>query len=79
MNAASDENSGRGAAIWVALVVAVPFVYTLSVGPVGALTRTMSSSTTQKVRQFYYPLIWLHENTALKTPLERYCALWGFQ
>lgn len=78
MNPPSEENSGRSLAIWVALVVALPFIYALSVGPAGALTKNMPPSTIQKVRQFYYPLVWLHENTPLRRPIEVYCAFWGF-
>jgi hypothetical protein len=78
MNPAREENSGRGLAIWVALIVSAPLFYALSVGPVGALTKNMPSSKTKMVRRFYYPLIWLHDNTPLRRPIEVYCALWGF-
>jgi hypothetical protein len=60
------------------LVVSLPVLYVLSVGPVARLCQTVSPNFTPNwVHVFYSPLIWLHANTPLRAPLEWYVELWG--
>lgn len=50
-------------------------LYVLSTGPVCWLAQKMPASV-PAVRQFYYPLVWLDNNTSLGAPLEAYLNLW---
>jgi hypothetical protein len=61
------------------VIVALPILYVLSVGPVakGIELATGNKSPPQWARDFYAPLRWLHDNTPLATPLEWYVSLWG--
>ena len=57
-------------------LVALPVLYVLSIGPVVAIaskTKTWPGLS----QQFYAPVIWLHDHTLLRRPLEIYVALWG--
>lgn len=67
---------GRVAAWCVGVVLVLLVFYVLSIGPVAALVQG-NEDATARVRVFYAPLIWLHDNTPLKTPLEKYVELWG--
>ena len=60
----------------VLMVVVVPFVYVLSVGPVAWFFETMHWDIST-ARQLYKPVRWLHDHTFLKEPLEWYLALFG--
>ena len=76
----SDERENKSISQKVSVVIATLFalvlVYILSVGPV-ALYCQKTHSNPEAVRQFYLPLIWLHEHTVLRRPLEIYIELWG--
>ncbi len=63
-----------GGFVWV--IVAVVFLYVLSVGPAAMVAEKNGSSATA-IRQFYAPVIWLHNHTVMKRPLEVYLDLWG--
>jgi hypothetical protein len=76
MDDESDPKSGPTG--WIILVAAAPLLYILSIGPVGALTKNKPTSTVNMVRKVYYPVIWLHDHTPLKGPIEAYANLWGF-
>lgn len=79
MNQENEESSKHGRTTWLALVVLVPFVYVLSVGPViKILSSTGHPAASERfIETFYYPLILLYDNTPLKRPLEKYLRLWG--
>lgn len=64
-------------ATWISLLVALPILYVLSIGPVAYLTLTgaMPASVPSWTRQFYAPLDWL-EHTPLRQPLDSYMAWW---
>ena len=67
-------------AIVVALVIAVPALYVLSVGPVGMLVEKghLGQTTAGVLEGLYAPLVWLHEHTPLRRPLDWYARLWGW-
>ena len=79
------EPSGRGRAFsWVAiLVVGLPLLYVLSVGPVIKIldmTHPLGSHVSwELVMSFYAPLEWLYEHTFLRAPLDLYLHLWGIK
>jgi hypothetical protein len=72
-----DQSNGRKFSAVAAILLAVPLLYVLSIGPVGAVIEKIPSSR-GAVQRFYFPLIWLHDNTASKKPLEWYAGLWGW-
>lgn len=74
----SESSDRRGSSSWAYWIIALPLIYILSIGPVGALTKKSSPPTMQKVRMVYYPVIWLHDHTPLKKPLEIYANAWGW-
>ena len=69
----------KGSSGWlIILVVAVPLLYVLSIGPAEAVfSRTKNSRTINLLGKVYAPVIWLHDHTILKKPLEAYVELWG--
>jgi hypothetical protein len=74
-----QEPGSRGPStfVWVlGLVVLLPVLYVLSVGPVSGLV-AKSGMNPDPFIVFYLPVIWLHDNTALKEPLEKWVRLWG--
>lgn len=77
MNQENEEQSGHGGLVWIALIVLLPVLYVLSIGPVAASFKMMGNPPPSYLMQFYVPVIWLHEHTPLKKPLEAYVKLWG--
>jgi hypothetical protein len=62
----------------ITFLVSLPLLYVLSIGPVAAVvSRTQNSQSLDVLRNIYAPVIWLHEHTILKKPLEAYVELWG--
>ena len=71
--------SGRtreGPPAWAFLLVALPVLYVLSVGPVALFAKRLDLSP-RPFRAFYTPLVWLHDHTPLEKPLDWYVKLWG--
>jgi hypothetical protein len=59
-------------------IAGLPVLYVLSVGPVARLCQMVSPGQPPVwVFVLYAPLIWLHDNTPLRAPLEWYVELWG--
>lgn len=58
------------------LILAAPLLYVLSVGPVAAIWIKYQLPV-PPLEAFYAPLIWLHDHTPLKDPLDWYVKLWG--
>ncbi len=77
MNQESEEQSGSGGLAWVAVIVLLPVLYVLSIGPVAATFYRIGKTPPSYVLLFYDPVIWLHQHTPLKKPLEAYLRLWG--
>jgi len=75
----ADGNNAAGRSWpWLGiLLIALPLLYVLSIGPVAAITIRTSRSDREFVEQFYAPVIWLHDHTPLKKPLEYYVMFWG--
>lgn len=66
-----------GAAIAVLVLVLLPILYVLSLGPAVLLAdMTESRELVRVLEVVYYPLEWLHANTPLREPLEAYVDLW---
>jgi hypothetical protein len=64
--------------MWVGLMVLfVPCLYVLSMGPVVAVAGK-NQDNVPTIRAVYGPVIWLHEHTPLKKPLETYAKMWGW-
>lgn len=79
MNDETDRHKKPGTAGWAAILVVVPMIYVLSIGPVGYLAQQFSLPPSMKgpFLAFYGPVIWLHDHTSLKGPIERYSEWWG--
>ena len=73
----SDETrSRRSYWLWIALALMLaPVLYVLSVGPAAYLVARAGKGE-RTVQVIYAPLIWLHENTPLRKPLEWYVGPW---
>jgi hypothetical protein len=76
MNEEVEEKSDATPFVWLWLVVLVMLLYVLSIGPVVRFTPMGNRGA---LRQFYSPVIWLHDNTFLRKPLEAYVQLWGIR
>jgi len=69
------ERSEKSGSLWVLLVVAVPFLYVLSCGPaIYVIEKTHANP--DFFEKIYAPLIWLHDRTPMKKPLEAYAQFW---
>jgi hypothetical protein len=74
-----QQESGRGWGFgWFTPTVLVLSVYVLSVGPAGAVVKKKPQFA-PIARAFYMPSVWLHERTPLRSPLDAYARLWGWQ
>ena len=77
-----ETNNASRALAWVGiLVLGLPLLYVLSTGPV-ILFEEKSHGVVVSVNfvlSFYAPLVWLHEHTFLKVPLDLYLSLWGIK
>ncbi|MBM4780217.1 MAG: hypothetical protein GQE15_21145 [Archangiaceae bacterium] len=51
-------------------------LYVLSIAPVAAAAEVLDLPR-DSVKRVYAPVIWLHDHTPLRKPLEWYMALWG--
>lgn len=76
---ASQAADSKGSSGWLIIfVVAIPLLYVLSIGPVAAVvSRSQNTQSMNLFGKVYAPVIWLHEHTILKEPLEAYVELWG--
>ena len=72
-----NDKDNRSSLLIVGLL-SLPFLYILSIAPVAWLYKTMAWSETS-IRTFYMPVVWLHDNTFLKEPLEWYLKLFGIR
>lgn len=51
-------------------------LYVLSIAPVAAVAEQLDLPR-DSVKRVYAPVIWLHDHTPLRKPLEWYMELWG--
>ena len=67
-----------GAVVVITMAILLPILYILSVGPVILIVDV--TDTEQELEPvlevFYFPVIWLHEKTPLRGPLNWYVELW---
>ncbi len=71
-----ETNSRSRTFAWIGtLVILLPLLYVLSIGPAAVIAS--KTRYAGNIRQFYLPVIWLHEHTVLKRPLEIYVGFWG--
>jgi hypothetical protein len=68
--------AGPAAAVLVMLLLLVGYV--LSIGPAVLLLRRTEPNPqlAQAMQVVYYPVIWLHEYTPLRGPLDAYVDFW---
>ncbi len=71
------ERSSSVASLLGALVL-LPLLYTLSIGPVAFVCEKLGVPK-EPMRAFYRPVVWLHDHTPLKRPLEWYLSLFGLK
>ncbi len=73
-----EESTGNSLTrfIFIMAIFLLPILYLLSSGPVAWLFQVNNWST-QSVKAFYAPVVYLHDNTALKNPIEFYFKLFG--
>ncbi|MEM6468251.1 MAG: hypothetical protein AAF802_01685 [Planctomycetota bacterium] len=67
-----------GAAVLVFAGIAIFYFYLLSIGPVVAMTENALGNNRAAIKFFYAPVFWIHHETPLAEPIERYAALWGW-
>ncbi len=74
-----SRSSDKNSAGLMAVLLVLPLVYLLSFGPVGFLLEKFHAPMSMRpyVLAFYRPVIWLHDNTPLKQPIEAYARWWG--
>lgn len=62
----------------MALLLALPLAYVLSIGPVLYFMTKFHAPMTANhyAAAFYQPLIWMRENTSFKQPLDAYVGWW---
>ena len=69
------EKSEKSGSLWALLALAIPLLYILSCGPaIYLIEKTHANSDI--FEKVYTPLIWLHDHTPLKEPLEAYAQFW---
>ncbi len=75
-----DSRSHGGAGVWAFWLGVAVLVYVLSVGPVVLVLDKMRwlnrPATEAALNKVYAPLVWAHEHTPLRKPLDWYIALW---
>jgi hypothetical protein len=67
---------GAGTVLALALVLA-PVLYVLSFGPADYAMKYSGGRRIKTLMTAYAPVVWLHDHTALRGPLERYEAFWA--
>ncbi len=62
----------------VALLVALPLLYALSMGPAAFFFSKYPTLKPMEdaAQAFYAPMFWLHQHTSLKEPIENYVGWW---
>ena len=77
MSHGDDGERHRSGSFTLGLVLLIPVLYVLSVGPAAVIAvRADSHAVYKAIEVFYAPLIWLHDHTFLKHPLEKYTDFW---
>jgi hypothetical protein len=66
-----DEGESHRSSAWMVWLAALPLLYVLSIGPAAMIVKGKPTEVVTW-RKVYAPLVWLHENTFLRRPLELY-------
>lgn len=74
MNEEHEGKSGHG--LWFVALIAALCLYVLSIGPAAVIAKKTGSDGSI-IRMVYAPVIWLHDYTILRQPLEKYVEMWG--
>ncbi len=79
MAEAGQDIGSKGSSGWLLVFLfAVPLLYVLSIGPAAVLIIPAQDQRIVRVfERIYAPVIWLHDHTLLKEPLEAYVESWG--
>lgn len=75
MSEENENKSHRGILMVIAVVIAIPLLYVLSIGPAEAIA-TKYPKCEPVFHKFYFPLGWLAVYTPLGKPLKWYVRLW---
>lgn len=63
--------------MWItAVLLMAPVVYVLSFGPADYAMKCCNARGVKIVLTVYAPVVWLHDHTLLREPLEWYAAFW---
>lgn len=70
-----NDNNSKSSRSWgITAIAMLPVAYVLSIGPAGAFVTTHRVPLMHSyLQKFYEPVVWLHDNTPMKGPLE-FCA-----
>ena len=60
---------------WILMALALPILYFFSIGPVVFLAEK-TDMYPDLLLKVYSPVVWLHDHTVLKKPLEDYVNFW---
>lgn len=71
----ADEKRKCGWFLLLALLVLLPAAYVLSFGPAGYAMK-LTGRGVKAVMTAYAPVVWLHDHTPLREPLEWYAEWW---
>lgn len=71
-----SDRRASGLEVVVIAVLALPVLYVLSVGPVVKVAQWLDLDG-DRLKTAYAPLIYLHDHTPMKKPLEWYIGVWG--
>jgi len=77
-SATGPANSSKTLALAILSPLVLFVVYVLSIGPAAAMCEHYDWDPAP-LQTFYYPVIWLHEHTILREPLEWYVGLFGVE
>ncbi len=75
MSAEDKQKESQGGLTWMIWAMLLPIFYMLSIGLDALVTKGTPTGRTT-VRAVYAPVIWLHDHTVLKRPLEAYVDFW---
>jgi len=75
MNAEDEQERSEGGLVWVTYIAIVAFLYVVSIGPASLVVKGKPNGAAI-VRTVYFPVVWLHDHTILRQPLNVYVDLW---
>jgi len=76
-DAAKNERWTGSTLGWLLVLPFLFVLYVLSIGPVVFIAEKTGIDD-RPLRAFYMPVVWLHHETPLQKPLEKWGELWGW-